>query len=211
MFRLLPLPLRSALPGLAALLLVWGWFDWWTLGFRAFTSYSYVQEAAGPLPRRAPHLKLQTSQGQTWFLDQPPGGFTLLTFGYLDCSGTCPVTLAEYHSLQGELQGKAALQLLTLTLDQERDSPGLLRRVWQSYGSPNQWSLATPVEITPSAYFALLTQMGMWVDWDAAGNPIHDNRSFLLNPQGSITHSFAGTPTLADLRRAMGQSLPELL
>lgn len=206
MLQLFPQSLRLALPGFTALLLVWGWFYWWTLGFTAFTSYSYVVEAAGPPPRPAPHLKLQDSQGRIWFLHQPPGHYTLVTFGYLDCSGTCPVTLAEYHSLHEELQGKAELQLVTLTLDLERDRPSLLQRVWQSYGSPQAWSLASPLETTAQAYFAQLIRMGMWVDWDAAGNPIHDNRSFLINPQGTITHSFAGTPTLAQLRQALPEA-----
>ena len=194
---------KAAFPGLAALFLVWGGISWWTLGFSAFTSYAHVAQSAAPLPKKPPTLVLTDQSGNSFDFAQMTGRFRLVTFGYLDCTGTCPITMAELFEINEQLGERGNLQLLTITLDPKGDRRELLHHTWTNYGKPKSWALATPGEIEREPYWEQLRQMGMWVDQNAQGLPIHDDRSFLVNREGLITDSFSGVPPLEVLAAAM--------
>lgn len=201
MVRQLSPLIKAALPSLVALALVWGLLNWWTLGFQAFTSYSHVRESAAPLPQSPPRLTLIDQVGKPLQLDELQGKYYLMTFGFLDCTGTCPVSMAAFNEINGHLQslGIDDLVLLTITLDPARDRQQHLHYVWQSFDSPAGWILARPQVQDIPAYWAKLRRMGMWVDQDKLGTPIHDDRSFLINRAGMIVQSFAGVPPIEAL------------
>ena len=189
---------RAAFPGLAALFFVWMVFYGWTLGFKAFTSYAYVVASAAPMPKVPPKLALTDQSGGTWSLDQLKGQYHLITFGYLNCTGTCPISQAELNQLNDQLlqRGQTHFNLWTLTLDPEGDRLELLKHTWDFKGAPQNWRMASPTPMGREAYFEILRNMGMWVDEDRFGNPIHDNLSFLINPQGLLVRSYQGIPEL---------------
>lgn len=198
---------KAAFPGLAALFFVWTVLSGWTLGFTAFTSYSYVVESADPLPKVPPAIPLFDQNGEALDLSGLKGKFHLLTFGYLECSGTCPVSMAEFLKINEQLQaqGRKDLGLLTLTLAPERDTEAMLHLIWQRFGEPAGWRLASPGAVDRQAYWGQLVKMGIWVDQDAKGYPIHDNRSFLINPQGLLVRTFAGVPGTTALLQAISE------
>ena len=198
--------LKAALPSLVALGFVWGIFNWWTLEFKAFTSYAYVRESAPPLPQETPALILTNQSGNRIELKELKDQFHLMTFGFLDCTGTCPISMAEFNEINQSLvdQGIGNLKLLTITLDPTRDQQKHLFAMWKSFGEPKNWAIARPEIESLDSYWAILNKMGMWVDADEFGTPIHDDRSFLINPQGLIVKSFAGVPPAATLIAEMG-------
>jgi len=202
---------KAAFPGLAALVLLWGGIHWWTLGYRSFTSYSYVVESAAPMPKAPPSILLTDQLGATWLLPSLRGKYYLMTFGYLSCGGTCPITMGEFYQISEQLkaQGRTDLALLTITLAPKWDPADSLHRVWQHYGAPEDWILATPGEgVDREAYWEQLRHMGMWVDQDRQGYPVHDNRTFLINPQGVLLRSFVGTPSLDVLDQVLLAETP---
>ncbi len=199
--------LKAALPSLVALGIIWSLFNWWTLGFQAFTSYAYVRESAAPFPQSPPKLNLISQSGIPIQLNQLQGKFYLMTFGFLDCTGTCPLSMADFNEINRVLEEKGIkdLALLTITLDPIRDQQKHLNSVWTSFGSPENWVLARPEVVDLASYWGKLQKMGMWVDQDKMGTPIHDDRSFLINRQGNIIASFAGVPPVATLITQMSK------
>ena len=56
------------------------------------------------------------------------GKWSAVYFGYTDCPDVCPTTLAALTQAIGELGAKArSLQVVFITIDPERDTPGQLR------------------------------------------------------------------------------------
>ncbi len=205
MVRQLGLFFKLGAAPLVALGLIWGGLSWWTLGFKAFTTDEFVFQAAEPLPRLPPLLWFLDHQGRGFRLDQLRGRFYLLNIGFLACSVSCPLAVEAYQGLHQKLQEQkeTSLTLLTLTVNPEQDSVKLLRLVWEGYGSPRQWLLASPQDIGLEAYWEQLKAMGAWVELDLQGQLRHTNRTFLINPQGLITQSFAEVPTWEVLQAAL--------
>jgi len=198
---------KAALPGVAALSFVWGALYWWTLGFSAFSSYSHVALSAPSLPNRPPALVVTDQSGGQLRLFEPTGSYRLLSFGYLSCTGTCPLTIADFQGFHQSLveQRLTNLQLFTITLAPHQDLPDALLFYWENLGSPKNWVFVTPGLVEREPYWESLRRMGMWVDRNELGQPVHDNRTFLLDPQGFLIHSFAGVPTLERVQAILAQ------
>lgn len=82
-----------------------------------------------PEPRSLPSLSLLSANEQPVQLQQLAPRWHLVFFGYTFCPDICPTTLAElrriYQALPSELQERS--QVLMVTVDPQRDSPGHLR------------------------------------------------------------------------------------
>jgi protein SCO1/2 len=69
----------------------------------------------------------------------------VLSFGYVRCTGTCPLTTANLRSVQaalGERLGEEIL-LVTITLDPEHDTPEVLRAYADESGAGPGWLFLT--------------------------------------------------------------------
>ena len=82
-----------------------------------------------PQSRSLPELSLINQDGQAVAVDQMKDQWSLLFFGYTFCPDICPATLAQLRQLQGQLPAEtlAKLQIVLVTVDPNRDTPGLLR------------------------------------------------------------------------------------
>ena len=72
--------------------------------------------------------------GKTRSLDEFRGSLVLLYFGYTSCPDVCPTDLAAIGAMLRSLGPQAeAVQPIFVTLDPERDTPGVLREYVASF------------------------------------------------------------------------------
>lgn len=175
-------------PPLAVLVLWAGVLSWWTTGFSAFTTYSHALQAAGPLPRPAPSFRIRDQFGVSHDTTEFRGGYVLLQFIYLSCSGVCPLAIADFHRVQTALEQRMPdeLVLLTISFDPARDTTERLLDTWTLFGRPAGWyiaALATPLD---DSIQAELSRLGVWVSRRDANDFNHSARAFLLDPAGQV-------------------------
>ena len=85
-------------------------------------------------PRQAPEFSLQGTDGQTLSLSRYRGKVVLLAFGYSSCTAVCPVTLHTFALAVRKLgPAAAAVQVVYVTVDPERDSPARLKQFLASF------------------------------------------------------------------------------
>src|SRR5580692_2305021 len=79
-------------------------------------------------PRPAPDFSLQGTTGQALTLSQYRGKVVLLAFGYSHCLSVCPITLHTFAQVLHQLgTAAAAVQVVYVTVDAERDTPTRLK------------------------------------------------------------------------------------
>ena len=92
-------------------------------------------------------FELPDQNGAVRTLAEFKGKVTLVFFGYTQCPDVCPSTLAEMAQVKKQLGADgAALQVVFITVDPQRDTPALLKAYVESFdpsfvalrGSPEQ-------------------------------------------------------------------------
>lgn len=138
-------------------------------------------------PNWAAHSRLQVTPFSWYNVDgeltsfrgsQAP--FTLLFIGFLSCDSVCPVRLANLANIARQ-RDRDQLQLLFLTLDGDRDTPEVRRRLVDSLGIESG-------RMTQSALQALRFELGDRTDKLARHSP----RVYLLSREGRLVDIFSG-------------------
>lgn len=119
-----------------------------------------------------------------------------LTFTYLNCTDpyACPVLLANFSKLQQGLKSKKVdtnhMELISVSLDPERDTPKLLKQHAQEMGmdlSYFKMLTGNPVEIKK-----LADSLGEY--YQKKGSSVeHENKTFIFDSNGTLTHEFSGS------------------
>jgi protein SCO1/2 len=137
----------------------------------------------------APDFHLLAQNGKKVERADLRGKVWLVGFVFTTCNGTCPATTHRMSLVQQELKRRGVLkkgdvQLLSITLDPERDRPDVLRAYMRLYDvEPESWSFLTgPVEQVRRTIAA----WGMWVRPAANGQLDHPSRIFLVDRRGRI-------------------------
>lgn len=168
-------------------------FYTWTLGFNAFTTYSYTLQTAGKLPRPTPNFKLINKAGQHINSTELfKGKYTLLTFVYFHCPSVCPMIdakLVQVHAQLKPLMPKKFV-MASISFDKNRDTPYVLRHVWLGFDKPIGWYPVTLATEFNPALHEKLRRYGIWVHRRADGYFNHSSYLFLLNPNGQLIHVF---------------------
>ena len=152
-----------------------------------------ARESNEPAPRLAvirpaPDFKLIDLNSQPVTLKQFHGKAVLVAFFFTTCNGTCPATTARLAKVQEELARHSALkdrvQILSVSIDPERDTPEKLRGYMRLYDvDPGNWTFITgavgDVRRTLEAW-------GMWAKTAANGQLDHPSRVYLVDPKGRI-------------------------
>lgn len=99
----------------------------------------------------AAQLNLPDVDGKPRTLAEFKGKIVVIFFGYVHCPDVCPTTMAELREVK-QLMGADAskLQVIFVTLDPERDAPGMLKPYVQAFdpsfialrGTPEQTAAA---------------------------------------------------------------------
>lgn len=119
-----------------------------------------------------------------------------LTFTYLNCTDpyACPVLLANFSSLQQKLKANKIdtnhIELISVSLDPERDTPKLLKQHAQEMGmdlSYLEMLTGNPVEVKKLAD-------ALGEKYQKKGSSVeHDNKTFIFDTTGTLTHEFTGS------------------
>ena len=97
-------------------------------------------------------LELTDHDGKRRTLQDFKGKVVVLFFGFTHCPDACPTTLAELATVAKELGPDAQrLQVLTVTVDPERDTPEVLRKYVPSFNPSFLGLYGTPAETTAAA------------------------------------------------------------
>lgn len=157
----------------------------WTLGFSAFTSYSYALTKAGPLPRAAPDISFVDQFGNERRLASLRGRHVLLHVFYGTCLTICPIVIEDLRELYSDLSAaqRSKLVILSISVDSLRDTTERLLDLWREEGAFEGWIMAQPAD---NSIAKVTQEFGIWVFAKSDGTINHSADLFLIDPAGRI-------------------------
>jgi protein SCO1/2 len=136
------------------------------------------------------------------------GKWHLVFFGYTHCPDICPTALNDLSLALNQLGAKEReVGIVFISVDPERDTPGVLKSYVESFGGPITGLTGTPQEIAEAAkdyhvHYAKHPAAGGGYDMD------HSAVIYIMNPQGRFTATFGPDDTpdtiVARLRKLLG-------
>ena len=178
----------------------------WTLGFSAFTSYSYALNKAGPLPRAAPDVSFIDQFGNERRLASLQGRQVLAHAFYGTCVTVCPIVIEELHELYSDLsvEQRRKLVILSISVDSARDTTERLAGLWREEGAFEGWIMAQPADTSADRVWR---EFGIWVFPKAGGTINHSTDLFLIDPGGRIVRVFSPEAHSDRMRRDLEKYL----
>jgi protein SCO1/2 len=157
-------------------------------------------------------FKLTTDHGRSVNDQDFRGKWLLIYFGYTHCPDICPTTLAEIMQTLDLLQASAAeVQPLFITIDPDRDTPGVMEAYVKSFDTRLIGLTGTPSEIAAAAksfkvYYAKLESKTK----DKQSYLMeHSSFVYVVGPDGHYVTLFA--PTGGQVPQQMALRLRELI
>lgn len=152
-------------------------------------------------PRAVSDFTLPSTRGDLSLSDLR-GKHTLLFFGYTNCPDFCPMTLSEYNQVFSILGPtyREQVNIVFVSVDGERDTPDALMRYLSRFDRANIGMSGDPVtlaRITPD--YGLYYQLNKKDDADRFYTVDHSTPSYLIDPQGRLTHIFSFSAEIDDL------------
>jgi protein SCO1/2 len=137
-----------------------------------------------------PDFKLTERSGKDVRLAELHGKIWIADFIYTNCPDICPLQTATMAKLQEELAGKPELQLVTFSVDPERDTPQVLARYAERYhADAKRWFFVTgqrkPILSLIQDGFHLSVAT-IPTDTDPGGMIPHSTRFVLIDKQARI-------------------------
>ena len=165
----------------------------WTLGFTSFTTYAYVLNSAGSIPRKAPTLQLIDPAGHQIDINHLlQDRYALINFMYFRCPYVCSTTTAKlidmYTQLKNSMPNK--LVMISISIDKRHDTRNILHHAWIIYGKPKGWYFVSLISEITQELDANLQRFGVWAYMRPDGFFNHSTYLFLLDPNGNIIHVF---------------------
>ena len=134
----------------------------------------------------APSFQLINQNGERFGSAQLQGRIWIADFIFTSCPGPCPMISSRMSELQKPL-AKTDVQLVSFTVDPEKDTPGVLRAYAEKlHAHPQRWNFLTGAK--PAIY--TLTKdgfkLGVSDGSEESGGPIHSTRMVLIDRHGTI-------------------------
>ncbi len=178
----------------------------WTLGFSAFTSYSYALNKAGPLPRAAPDISFVDQFGNERQLASLRGHHVLLHVFYGTCLNICPIVIEQVREIYSDLTPaqRSNLAILSISVDSLRDTTERLRDLWREEGALDGWIMAQPAD---GSIERVTKEFGIWIFAKSDGTINHSGDLFLIDPSGRIVRVFSPEPSNDRIRKDLEKYL----
>ena len=178
----------------------------WTLGFSAFTSYSYALNKAGPLPRAAPDISLVDQFGNERRLASLRGRYVLLHVFYGSCLTICPIVIEQLREVYSDLPAaqRSKLVILSISVDSVRDTTERLLDLWHEEGAFQGWIMAQPAD---RSIDRVAQEFGIWVFAKNDGTINHSADLFLIDPAGRIVRVISPQSNSDGIRRDLEKYL----
>jgi len=136
------------------------------------------------------------------------GKWHLVFFGYTHCPDICPTALNDLSLALSQLGAKEKdVDIVFISVDPERDTPGVLKSYVESFGGPIVGLTGTPDEIAAAAkhYHVLYAKHPTA---DGGYDMDHSAVIYIMDPQGRFTATFGPNDTpdtmIARLRKLLG-------
>lgn len=161
-----------------------------------------------PSPLTVPPFALPSSRGDTVRSWDFPGKLLVIFFGYTSCPDVCPLTLLELRRALSELGPEGSdVQVLFLSVDPRRDTPGRLAR-YLSDIDPSFLGLTgaeQELRAVAEGFGAYFSPVGEGPNYTVD----HSGRVFVLNTHRQLVLTFppgtGGDRMAADLQRLLDQ------
>jgi len=127
-----------------------------------------------------PHFVLLERSGKKVGLAELRGRIWIADFMYTSCKDTCPLQAAEMANLQEELKNEAGVQLVSISVDPDTDTPTALSLYAKRYqADPNRWLFLTG----PKDQISRLVQEGFRLGVAPAGDERTESAVVLHSPR----------------------------
>jgi protein SCO1/2 len=145
-----------------------------------------------PVIRTAPELGLVDTGGEVVRLDALRERVVLVSFVYTRCTGTCPLLTRRLALLQERLRGSpdaASVEILSVTVDPERDTAAALRAYAARFGADlRRWHF---LRDEPSRLAPVLRAWDEWTRPGPGGDIDHPARVHLVDGRGRVREIYA--------------------
>ncbi|MEA4909065.1 MAG: SCO family protein [Anaerolineaceae bacterium] len=194
--------------------------------------YQVIAPRLQPLPvyMALPDVSLTDQDGRPFDLAQTRGKVVVLSPIYTHCPDICPLTTAKMKQIQDRLQARGwsdQVQLVTFSVDPQRDQPGVLKRFAGVYKADlDNWIFLTG---NSAQIQSLIQALGLYVErvYYVDGTPIpeasfsgqgdnppylvnHTDRLFLVDRQGNVRALQPGSRTQVDEAMQLIQQLIQI-
>lgn len=166
----------------------------WTLGFSAFTVFSYTLSKAGNIPRILPDIPMIDQNGKIFHLKEKHK-YVLVNFVYLNCPYVCHKVnnqLEQIYYLIDTSIIPSKLEFVTVSFDLKNDDIGKIKK-YRSYFGANipGWIFTLPYQSSQDQFDQFLHQAGIW-KYEAPSTGIinHSIYLFLISPENKIVKIF---------------------
>lgn len=160
----------------------------------------------------APAVRLIDASGKPFDLANLRGKAVLVSFVFTTCTGSCPATTFGMGRVQTVLKREGLLgsqvELVSITLDPERDTPEALARYARlNRADPAAWHFLTG---PPEQVRDVIRAWSMWVKPMPGGGLDHPSRIFLVDARGRQREiynlqGFKPELVVEDIRAALGE------
>jgi protein SCO1/2 len=172
-----------------------------------------------PVWGSVPGFRLITQDGRALALDDLRGKVWVANFFFTSCAGICPIMQANMQKVQEAFARNPRVQLVSVTVDPERDTVQVLDRYARQRGAPSdQWHFLTGEKsliyhlaregCKLAAMEASAPQQGGSRDF------IHSEKCVLVDTHGRIRGYYRGTDSaevtrlIGDIRRLLHEKEP---
>ena len=143
--------------------------------------------------RAAPDFTLRDVDGQPMQLSDLRGHVVLLAFVYTKCPAACPLVTQRMALLQQRLVRARAfparVNLLSVTVDPERDTPAVLAHYAQAFSAdPNGWHF---LREEPQRLRPVLAAWDEWTQPLPGGEIDHPARIHLIDARGRVREIYS--------------------
>jgi cytochrome oxidase Cu insertion factor (SCO1/SenC/PrrC family) len=170
------------------------------IGIFALRDYMKSQEITEPsriIPTMGavPAFELVTHEGKPFSSSSLNGQYWIVDLIFTNCGGTCPILTANMASLQKALAKAYDVQLVSISVDPNNDTPEVLAEYAKRYNADTKnWTFLTGKVST----IYTIAKDGFKLTVDSVSgdtqNPIvHSERFVLVDKQGAIRGFYDGT------------------
>lgn len=166
----------------------------WTLGFSAFTVFSYTLQTAGDLPRTFPDMPMINQDSVVFHLKEKHK-YVLVNFVYLNCPYVCHKVnnqLEHIYHLFDSTTVPSRLEFVTVSFDLKNDDVEKIKKYREYFGKDiSGWSFALPYQSTQETFDKFLNKVGIWkYATPEKGIINHSIYVFLIDPENKIVKVF---------------------
>lgn len=154
------------------------------------------------------NFELKDLQGEVRTMESYRGKVVAMFFGYTHCPDVCPITMQQWAQVRAELGSKADdLQVLFVSVDQERDTPELLKAYVPQFDPTFNALIGTDEELKP-----LLAGLRVYSDRLKRGDEAnylvdHTSASYVFDQEGRarllVRHSADASPVVNDVAQIL--------